>query len=138
MNTIKPYLIRLLFVTAIFLPLITNVDWSLIQYRKAIKYSKDNTSEYVDKVEKLKQLLINDNIIGYYSNRTFSEADDFKYFYLTQYALAPTVITKNLQQQILFANVDEAFNIEDFCRSNNLLIIKSFDDGIMLFKKRSE
>ena len=132
-------LIHLVFIMVILDVLAGNVR----NVRKELKRFNNQKVEnketrHVRRFEKIKDLLPEQGILGYFTNREYSTDDDTRFFFLTQYALSPLIIVRSTKPQIIIADVSNSFNIIEFSNKYNCCLLKNFGDGILLFRKRTE
>ena len=132
-------LIHLLFIMVILDVLAGNVrdvTKELRQFYNQKAESKE--THHVRRLENLKDILPEQGIVGYFTNREYNTVDDTMFFFLTQYALSPLIILRGTEPQIIIADVNDSFNIVEFSSKYNCSLLKNFGDGILVFRKRTE
>lgn len=101
---------------------------------------KDAISLYERRFEGLKGVLPPRGVVGYVSDH---QARDIRFdagsgdFYLTQYALAPLIVVYSLEPTFIVGNFRRSTPTADFLRSRNLILLKDFGNGVMLFRNES-
>ena len=106
----------------------------LRQFHNQKTISKE--THHVRRFEKIKDILPEQGIIGYFTNKEYSADDDTRFYFLTQYALAPLIILRSTKPQVIIADVNDSFNIFEFSKKYNCRLLKNFDDGILVFRKK--
>ena len=139
MNFQKFLIIHLVFIILILDILVGNVKEITKEYRKHYSNNTENTeSQHVLRLEKIKDVLPEEGFIGYFTNKKYSPGDDARFYFLTQYALSPLIIIRDKKQQILIADVDESFDVIEFCKKHNYSIVKDSGRGIIVLRKKQE
>lgn len=97
------------------------------------KYYKFNGANkitiYEEKLSKLKDTLPPSAIVGYITNKHDEE------FYLTQYALAPRYIVKNMDLPLVIGNFQTPPEKNELRQYLPLILAEDFENGLILFKK---
>ena len=132
-------LIHLVFIMVILDVLAGNVGDVIKELRLfSNQMAESKETQHLRRLEKLKGILPEQGIVGYFTNREYSTGDDNMFFYLTQYALSPLIILRGTKPQIIIADVSNSFNIIEFSNKYNCRLIKNYGDGILVFRKRAE
>ena len=132
-------LIHLVFIMVILDVLAGNIRDVTKEFRQFYNQKAENKeTHHVRQLEKLKDILPEKGIVGYFTNREYNTVDDTMSYYLTQYALSPLIIVRSTKPQIIVADVNETFNIKAFNSRYNCRLLKNFGDGILVFHKRTE
>ena len=133
-------LIYLVFIIVILDVLLGNAREVIKEFRQFfIQSAESQETHHVRRLEKLKDILPEQGIVGYFSNKHYNTADDDDMFFtLTQYALSPLLIIHSTKPQIIIADVNDSFNIIEFSNKYNCQLLKNFGDGILVFHKRTE
>jgi hypothetical protein len=139
MNLKNFLLIHLVFIMVIFDVLAGNVQDVIKEFRQFYNQKAESKeSHHERRLEKIKDILPEHGIVGYFTNREYNTDDDTMFFYLTQYALSPLIILRGTKPQIIIADVNDSFNIIEFNNKYNCRLLKNFGDGILVFRKRTE
>jgi hypothetical protein len=99
---------------------------------------ENKETHHVRRFEKIEDILPEQGILGYFTNKEYSTVDDTMFFFLTQYALSPLIIVRGTKPQIIIADVNDSFNIIEFSNKYDCRLLKNFGDGILVFRKRTE
>ncbi len=99
-------------------------------------FRNDPLQRYIKRFVLLKQSLFSSSPLGYISNSSdkpdLSQPDALAEFYLTQYALAPLLISDTLKPKFIVGNFHK--NPAKQLQSHNLIIVKDFGNGVMLLR----
>lgn len=129
----------ILFLAIIFLCLynILSNGFEVIKESKFLSFYRveDNITRWENKYENMKNLLPDNAIIGYFTNKDFSNVEKMREFYLSQYTLAPRIIVNSLTENYVIANVDNLFNPIEFCKKHQLKILANPGNGLILFER---
>lgn len=136
LNLNKKSLSIALYVGVIIVSLITNLEWTFTEFRKLLQGRADEISVYGKQLKGIKAHLPDTGVIGYYSKHS-GKKDQVKYFYLTQYELAPILVLKNTREEYLLLSYDSGFDLNRFCSENSRRVIHDSGDGIVILKKNN-
>jgi hypothetical protein len=132
-------LIHLVFIMVILDVLAGNVQDAIKELRKFHNQKGESKETHHERrLEKLKDVLPEHGIVGYFTNREYNTGEDTMFFFLTQYALSPLIILRSTKPQFIIADVNDSFNITKFSNKYNCRLLRNFDDGILVFRKRAE
>ena len=90
-------------------------------------------SQYEEKYEKLRELLPTYSVVSYVSDDQKDE--NAARYYIAQYALAPTVLTRSLNQKMIIGNFSSASAKSEMCKKFSLVTIKDFGGGVIIFNR---
>jgi hypothetical protein len=76
--------------------------------------------------------------VGYISDAIPGSDEDTGNFYLTQYALAPVIVTMETNRQWVVGNFWKTGKVPPFVRNGRLSLWKDFRDGVALFQKEGQ
>ena len=104
-----------------------------------IQKAESEETLHVRRIEKIKDILPEKGIVGYFTNKEYSWwAADTMYFCLTQYALSPLIVLRSTKPKVIIAYVNDSFNIIKFSSKYNCRLLKNFNNGILVFRKKEE
>jgi hypothetical protein len=130
----KKYYARSLFLGVVIVSLITNIEWTITELRKIITGRKDEVATYVHKINSIKVHLPNIDIIGYtFKHGGVKETNND--FYLTQYGLAPTIVSRSDQEDYVLLSYDTDDDLYRFCKKNNCHVLNNLGSGFAILKK---
>ncbi len=90
-----------------------------------------------ERLSELKDILPPRGVVGYISN-----VESWGYWearcVLTQYVLAPVVVERGAERELVIGNFDNPPELVDILREYHLTLVRDFGNGIMLFKKRGQ
>lgn len=135
-NFLLIYLVFIILILDVLVGNARDVIKELRQFYNQRVESKE--THHVRRLEKIKDILPEKGMVGYFRYRDYKTADDAMFFGLTQYALAPLFIFRGTRPRIIIADVDDSFNIKEFSNKYNCRLLKIFGDGILVFRKRTE
>jgi hypothetical protein len=96
---------------------------------------KDDITVYVERFEKLRKSLPNRGTIGYIDDES-DNAKASKAYILTQYALIPIIVIRGADPELVVGNFSHSSLETRESVPKNLIPIKDFGDGVILFGKR--
>jgi len=100
----------------------------------------DQVSQYQRRFESLKQALPRRGLLGYTgdTNNDLNDPPARRRYYLTQYALSPLVIANTAALPVVIGNFDDTDSAHLIFKSNGLVLIKDFGNGVQLFRRRED
>jgi len=99
---------------------------------------RDEITLYEKRFEELKKILPSHGVVGYISNK---QAEDIRFdagaaeYYLTQYALTPLVVVYSPNYPLVVGNFRQAVIDPKIYTSRDLVPLKDFGNGVMLFRR---
>jgi hypothetical protein len=113
--------------------------WILIDVAGA--YSHSTASYGVDNFEfrfgDLPRAVTAQSELGYISDNRRDDPSDQAEFYLTQYTMAPAIITTSIAEREVIANMHAAQPDMNALAARHLTVIRNFGSGIMLCRNLS-
>jgi hypothetical protein len=107
-------------------------------FQKRVKTAIEKTNVVTEgRLRELGQALPAEGHVGYISDETLPNAGYIgtKRYYLTQYAVAPIVVEIGTSRDMIIGNFK---NFDPYQVPGNLVVVRSFGNGLILFRKRSE
>ncbi len=103
----------------------------------------DRITVYEKRFQELKKDLPADAVVGYVSDRTAERASRAKPFagsdvLLTQYALAPVMVTNAIKTDRVVGNFQDPRNMASLARKEGLILVRDYGLGVALFKRKGE
>jgi hypothetical protein len=96
----------------------------------------DEISIYEKRFSGLLDLLPKQGVVGYVSDKFDETKYDVKSFYLTQYAIVPTIVVREKKRPMVVGNFnDTEVRTEEF-EKYGLRLSKDFGNGVMLFVRK--
>ena len=96
----------------------------------------DEISTYENRFSGILELLPKFGVVGYFSDKFDDPNHDTKAFYLTQYAIAPTIVVREKNRPLVIGNFKDAeVRTEEF-EKYGLSLSKDFKNGVMLFVRK--
>lgn len=74
-------------------------------------------------------------VIGYLSDEDSYTTSGMRRYYLTQYALAPRVVSRSTQKELVLGNFKEPSAAFELARQNGLRLERDFGGGLMIFRR---
>ncbi len=117
--------------------LLSNLHWLLQGAFDPDFPRRDRISQYERRFEGLKKILPPHGVVGYLSDR---QAQDIRFddrtieFYLTQYALAPLIVTYSAERELVIGNFGTSRVDPEIFKERNLTLARDFGNGVMLFR----
>lgn len=112
-------------------------NWRLLRQEATIdirNVEKDGITVYEERFDELKRKLGKQDAVGYISN----DSGETLAYYLTQYALAPVIVTQGRQHRIVIGNTGATDVIDpELIALRHLTPLKDFKNGIYLFSSES-
>ncbi len=124
-------------VLLILFALLSNLHWLLQAAFDPDFPRSDRISQYEKRFEGLKKILPTHGVVGYLSDR---QAQDIRFdngtveFYLTQYALAPLIVIYSSEREFVIGNFRASGVAPEIFTDNNLMQLRDFGNGVMLFR----
>ena len=123
----------------IFFALLSNLHL----FRQTIDFDpkplgRDEITLYERRFEGLKKILPPHGMVGYISNE---QAEDIRFdpgaaeYYLTQYALTPLVVVYSPNYPLVVGNFRQAVIDPQIYTSRDLVPLKDFGNGVILFRR---
>ena len=114
--------------------------YNAIELRKGLRFfikpkGTDKITIYEKRFYKLLELLPKHGVVGYVSNNFDDPGEDKKAFYLTQYAIAPTILVREKSRPLVVGNFNDKVKTEEF-EKYGLSLSKDFGNGVMLFVRK--
>lgn len=137
-----PFLSKLVVIFVVFSALLANFNL-LFSKSTALKpnlLGRDRITLQESRYEQLKKALPRHGIVGYISNL---KADDIRFdpgfgeYYFTQYALAPLVVVRSSEQSLVIGNFLGRGSARPAALTN-MVLVKDFGNGIMLFRRQGQ
>ena len=82
----------------------------------------------------LRKALPAHGVVGYISDAADDEAN--WEFYQTQYFLTPVLLEKGTEHELVVGNFHHPTVAADWLESQNLVLLKDYGDGVMLFSRK--
>jgi len=123
---VKLGVLLLLILTA----LLNNLFFVRLTRSPSTPFGQDDVSPADERFAQLKTDLPARGVVGYISDETDVNERTKKY-YLAQYALAPLIVVNNTNQPLVIGD----FNKEESAGSENLVLLKRFENGVVLFRQ---
>ena len=102
---------------------------------------RDEITLYEKRFEGLKKMLPPHGVVGYLSNK---RVEDIRFdataaeYYLTQYALTPLVVVYSPNYPLVVGNFRQAVIDPQIYTSRDLVPLKDFGNGVMLFRREKK
>ena len=99
----------------------------------------DDVTRYGKRFEGLKKMLPPQGVVGYISDK---KAKDIRFdvgaaeYYLTQYVLSPLIVDYSPEHTLVIGNFRGFTPSAEFFESKNLILLKDFGNGVMLFRRQ--
>ena len=93
----------------------------------------DAITIYEERFSGLLELLPKQGVVGYISDKFDDPNLDAKAFFLTQYALAPTIVVREKIRPMVVGNFENSEIRTEEYEKNGLSLYKDFNNGVMLF-----
>ena len=75
------------------------------------------------------------SLYGYTSDNSPSDPSALPEFYLTQYTLAPAIVRPSIDERLVIANFHDPKPNNKLLRANNLQLVDSYGNGVMLCRR---
>lgn len=96
------------------------------------KRATDSQTLYGRRFKELKKALPSHGVVGYITD----EIDEIPWnYYQTQYALSPVIVDKTPGQELVVGNFRDSAAISEVTANSDLILLKDFGDGVVLFRK---
>jgi len=76
-------------------------------------------------------------VVGYLSDEDSYTTPGMRRYYLTQYALAPLVVSRSTRKEFVLGNFREPSKAAELARQNGLSLERDFGDGLMIFRRKA-
>jgi hypothetical protein len=97
------------------------------------KTPTDNQTLYERRFLELKKALPLHGVVGYITD----ENDEIPWnYYQTQYALSPIIVDKKTGQELVVGNFRDSAVARKVIANNDLILLKDFGEGVVLFRKQ--
>ena len=99
---------------------------------------RDEITLYEKRFEGLKKILPPHEVVGYISSK---QAQDIRFdieaarYYLAQYALSPVIVVYSPDRPLVVGNFRQTVIDPKIYTSKNLVLLKDFGNGVMLFSR---
>jgi hypothetical protein len=110
--------------------LLNNLFFVRLTRSASSPFGQDYVSPADERFASLKTDLPAHGVVGYTSDETDVNERTKKY-YLAQYALAPLIVVNNTDQTLVIGD----FNKEEAAVIGNLVLLKRFENGVVLFRQ---
>ena len=99
--------------------------------------SSDAITAYERRFEGLRKMLPPRGVVGYITDKgvTASDSEATQYFFLTQYALSPLIVIRDLNHQFVVGNSLRGAIDYEVLALSDFTLLKDFGNGVMLFKR---
>ena len=121
-----------------FIPLLFLILSAIILF-KAISYhslnaGRDVVTNFEDRMLALRERLPPRGVIGYFND---SEPDfiNWEEYWLTQYALSPLIVTKNIDNEYIVGILHSSEIKKNSYGNMGLLLVKEYGNGIVLLRR---
>jgi hypothetical protein len=106
-------------------------------------YSKQNkgndyVTKYGERFKEVKSFFSKPSRVGYCSELNQDKPTFYMHYTLTQYYLAPNIITTNINEDTILYNLYETFQLNEstnFHLNNGWRVIKNFNNGFIILAK---
>ena len=99
----------------------------------------DEITLYEKRFKGLKEMLSSHNVVGYITNKCLkdltADAEATMGYYLTQYTLSPVIVVNDPERQLVVGNFHNTATIPKISTKRNLILLKDFGNGVMLFRR---
>ena len=113
--------------------------WVLLDV--AGEYSKSAVSfgvaQFENRFAELKKAIPPGTVLGYTSDNAPDDVNDQAEFYLTQYTLAPTIVTSSTLQRLVVANFHNPRPDPSVFQAKSLVPLRDFGNGVILCGHRN-
>ena len=100
------------------------------------KVPSDAVSQSEERLERVKERLPSNGVIGYVSDDLgIDEGLAWRRYATTQYALTPLILERTGEHELVVGVFQDQDKIPTVAINKNLLITEDFGDGIVLFRK---
>jgi hypothetical protein len=107
----------------------------------------DIVSLYEDRMNKAREALAPYKEVGYVTTvdnekifgreKSFEDVEILAQYILAQYSLAPVIIRNSKEYQLVLGNFADGIPDSGYLMRSNLILVKDFGDGLILYKKGS-
>jgi hypothetical protein len=108
--------------------------WVLLDV--AGEYSQSAASfgvaQFENRFAELKKAIPPGTVLGYTSDNAPNDVNDQAEFYLTQYTLAPVIVSSSTAERLVVANFHNARPSPDVFQAKNLIPLRDFGNGVIL------
>lgn len=103
---------------------------------------RDEITLYERRFEGLKKMLPPHGVVGYITAKegelVAADGESIKEYHLTQYALSPLVVVNTIECPLVVGNFYDVSINPEIYTNRNLILLKDFGDGVMLFKNEAK
>jgi len=100
---------------------------------RGVEIKNDTISRNENRFTELRKVLRGEIIVGYVSDIIADWGVQQEEYYLTQYALSPTLVDTEKRSGFIVGNFHTG-HLADNANTEKLFLIKNFGNGVMLFK----
>jgi hypothetical protein len=119
--------------------LVTNIDLVIDAHQTLQRNKgKDLVPIYEKRFTKLRQAIKSFEVVGYFSDGASDSQEDVGNFYLTQYTLAPVIVTRETNRRWVVGNFWKTGRVPAAAQRDRLFLWKDFGDGVALFQSKNE
>ncbi len=119
--------------------LVTNIDLVIDAHQTLQRNKgKDLVPIYEKRFTKLRQAIKSFEVVGYVSDGALDSEEDVENFCLTQYTLAPIIVTRETNRRWVVGNFWKNGRVPAVMPKDRLSLWKDFGDGVALFQSKSE
>ncbi len=77
-------------------------------------------------------------VVGYLSDEDSFTTAGMRRYYLTQYALAPLVVSRSAQGEFVLGNFKDPSKAVELARQSGLSVEHDFGGGLMIFRRKAQ
>lgn len=96
---------------------------------------EDRFDDYLHRFDELKKALPTRGVVGYIDDRAANPLGP-GYYYAVQYALAPLVVENSSRPELVIGNFSSPAFVGE--HPSNLMLLRDFGQGVVLFTQRQE
>ena len=116
---------------------VASTFWILLDVAGAYRTTSFGVESFENRFGALQNLVTAKSVYGYASDNRPEDPSDQAEFYLTQYTLAPAIITTSTTQREVIANMHAGKPDVDNLRARHLEPVRDFGNGIYLCRNVS-
>jgi hypothetical protein len=119
--------------------LVTNIVLVKDAHRRLLESKdRDPIMLYEKRYAELRQVLKPRGVVGYFTDAGPESEGYVRNFYLTQYELAPVIVTTDTDRQWVVGNFWQSAEIPAVALNGHLYLWKDFGNGVALFQRTSQ
>ncbi len=103
---------------------------------------RDRITLYEKRFDDLKKILPSHGVVGYISDKqiegTNGDVGALSDYYLAQYALSPVIVIKSPEPSLVVGNFRVNGTTLNISINRNLILVKDFGNGVMLFRNQAK